>query len=188
MQTLASAARALSAALAARRRAVGLTQPQLAAATGATLKELMARLGHSSGRAAAMIYQHATRDQAIAKALGTLVHEVHDATEKAAEEPVALGLLGLPGADGDGMGRLPPQPPDNRDHAAASILEPEVPAGGSIEVSRNTGSGSFRPGLPAASSAARVSAGDNGRSIVRRAGTPGKVTCWNSLEAITLCG
>ena len=43
----------------------------LSATTGATLKELMARLGHSSVRAA-MIYQHATRDrdQAIAKALG----------------------------------------------------------------------------------------------------------------------
>jgi len=34
----------------------------LAAATGASLKELMARLGHSSTRAA-MIYQHATRDR-----------------------------------------------------------------------------------------------------------------------------
>ena len=34
------------------------------------VQELMARLGHSSVRAA-MIYQHATRDQAIAKALGT---------------------------------------------------------------------------------------------------------------------
>ena len=33
----------------------------LAAATGATLKELMVRLGHSSTRAA-LIYQHATRD------------------------------------------------------------------------------------------------------------------------------
>lgn len=46
----------------------------LAAITGATLKELMARLGHSSPRAA-MIYQHATRDrdQAIAQALGELV-------------------------------------------------------------------------------------------------------------------
>jgi integrase len=45
----------------------------LAAGTGATLKELMARLGDSSPRAA-MIYQHATRDrdQAIAKALGQL--------------------------------------------------------------------------------------------------------------------
>jgi hypothetical protein len=49
----------------------------LSAATGASLKELMARLGHSSVRAA-MIYQHATRDrdQAIAKALGTFIREV----------------------------------------------------------------------------------------------------------------
>ena len=49
----------------------------LTATTGATLKELMARLGHSSVRAA-MIYQHATRDrdQAIAKALGAYVREV----------------------------------------------------------------------------------------------------------------
>ncbi len=49
----------------------------LAAATGASLKELMARLGHASTRAA-MIYQHATRDrdQAIARALGGLVREV----------------------------------------------------------------------------------------------------------------
>jgi integrase len=49
----------------------------LAAATDASLKELMARLGHSSTRAA-MIYQHATKDRdlAIAKALGGLVQEV----------------------------------------------------------------------------------------------------------------
>jgi hypothetical protein len=49
----------------------------LAAATGASLKELMARLGHSSTRAA-MIYQHATRDrdEAIAKALGGLLDQV----------------------------------------------------------------------------------------------------------------
>jgi integrase len=49
----------------------------LAAATGASLKELMTRLGHSSTRAA-LIYQHATRDrdQAIAKALGGLVEQV----------------------------------------------------------------------------------------------------------------
>ncbi|MGI9006623.1 MAG: tyrosine-type recombinase/integrase [Streptosporangiaceae bacterium] len=52
------------------------TGSTLAAATGATLKELMARLGHSSTRAA-MIYQHATldRDQVIAKALGGLARE-----------------------------------------------------------------------------------------------------------------
>jgi len=42
---------------------------------------------------------------------------------------VALGLLGLPWADGDEMGRLPPQPPGSL-HQTASILEPEVPAGG----------------------------------------------------------
>ena len=59
----------------------------LAAATGASLKELMARLGHSSTRAA-LIYQHATRDrdQAIAEALGGLVQQVrttrgHDLNE-----------------------------------------------------------------------------------------------------------
>jgi integrase len=48
----------------------------LAAASGATIKELMARLGHSSTRAA-MIYQHATgdRDQMIAKALGGLARQ-----------------------------------------------------------------------------------------------------------------
>jgi integrase len=45
----------------------------LTAATGATLRELMARLGHSSPRAA-MIYQHATgdRDLMIARALGSV--------------------------------------------------------------------------------------------------------------------
>jgi integrase len=60
----------------------------LSAATGATLKELMARLGHSSVRAA-MIYQHATRDrdQAIAKALGTFVREARKPAEKTAHEP-----------------------------------------------------------------------------------------------------
>ena len=59
----------------------------LSAATGATLKELMARLGHSSVRAA-MIYQHATRDrdQAIAKALGTFVREVRDASGEPTED------------------------------------------------------------------------------------------------------
>lgn len=43
----------------------------LAATTGASLKELMARMGHASTRAA-LIYQHASqdRDRAIAAALG----------------------------------------------------------------------------------------------------------------------
>jgi integrase len=46
------------------------------AQSGATLKELMARIGHSSARAA-MIYQHATRDRdhAIAAALDALIQE-----------------------------------------------------------------------------------------------------------------
>jgi integrase len=58
------------------------------AETGATLKELMARLGHSSVRAA-MIYQHATRDrdQAIAKALGAFVRDVQNAAEKPTDNP-----------------------------------------------------------------------------------------------------
>ena len=43
----------------------------LAATEGATTKELMARLGHSSSRAA-LIYQHASkeRDKSLAAALG----------------------------------------------------------------------------------------------------------------------
>jgi hypothetical protein len=46
------------------------------AQSGATLKELMARIGHSSTRAA-KIYQHATRDRdhAIAAALDSLIAE-----------------------------------------------------------------------------------------------------------------
>jgi integrase len=51
----------------------------LAATTGATIKELMVRLGHSSPRAA-MIYQHATRDRdkAIAEALGQLADQARN--------------------------------------------------------------------------------------------------------------
>ncbi len=46
----------------------------LAAATGASTKELMSRMGHASSRAA-LIYQHATRDRdaAIADSLSTMV-------------------------------------------------------------------------------------------------------------------
>ena len=48
----------------------------LAASTGASTKELMARMGHSSPRAA-LIYQHATRDRdrALADALSKLAGE-----------------------------------------------------------------------------------------------------------------
>jgi len=49
----------------------------LAARTGATTKELMARLGHASPRAS-LIYQHATddRDRRIAERFGDMVVEV----------------------------------------------------------------------------------------------------------------
>jgi hypothetical protein len=57
-------------------------------AAGATLKELMARLGHSSPWAA-LIHQHATRDRdkAIATALGTFVREARKPADDAASEP-----------------------------------------------------------------------------------------------------
>ena len=60
----------------------------LAAASGATIKELMARLGHSSTRAA-MIYQHATkdRDQVIAKALGGLARQARANTPNQPRNP-----------------------------------------------------------------------------------------------------
>lgn len=50
------------------------TGKTLAAATGASTKELMSRMGHSSPRAA-LIYQHATqeRDESIAAALSALI-------------------------------------------------------------------------------------------------------------------
>lgn len=66
------------------RRAVGVphlhfhdlrhTGNTLAAATGASTKELMARMGHASPRAA-LIYQHALRDRdhAIAQALDDMI-------------------------------------------------------------------------------------------------------------------
>jgi integrase len=59
----------------------------LSAATGASLKELVARLGHSSVRAA-MMYQHATRDcdRAIAEPLGALVREVRQGPDEAQGE------------------------------------------------------------------------------------------------------
>src|ERR1019366_934969 len=49
----------------------------LAAATGASTKELMARMGHSSSRAA-LIYQHATleRDRALADGLSKLAESL----------------------------------------------------------------------------------------------------------------
>ncbi|MDQ3762438.1 MAG: site-specific integrase [Actinomycetota bacterium] len=59
----------------------------MTARTGATLKEIMARLGQSSARAA-MIYQHATseRDREIAAALDLMIAEARAAVEGAAEQ------------------------------------------------------------------------------------------------------
>ena len=53
----------------------------MAAAQGASLKELMERMGHSSARAA-LIYQHATRerDQKIAAGMGRLFTEAKKAS------------------------------------------------------------------------------------------------------------
>lgn len=57
----------------------------LAAQTGATLKEVMSRIGHGSTRAA-MIYQHATsdRDRKIAVALNLMIEEARAAGEETA--------------------------------------------------------------------------------------------------------
>lgn len=57
------------------------TGSTLSASSGASLRELMARIGHSSTRAA-MIYQHATRerDHAIAAALDALIDDARGAT------------------------------------------------------------------------------------------------------------
>jgi integrase len=59
----------------------------LAAATGASLRELMVRMGHASPKAA-LRYQHATRDRdaAIAKALSDLVTQ--------AQQPATTSTLG----------------------------------------------------------------------------------------------
>lgn len=56
--------------------------PQFAATEGATTKELMARLGHSSPRAV-LIYQHATkdRDKTLAAALGQHITAAKDSSK-----------------------------------------------------------------------------------------------------------
>ena len=69
-----------------------------AAATGASTKELMARLGHASA-AAALRYQHATedRDAVLAEALSALVKPAPvqriEAVSEAADSPVTHGRL-----------------------------------------------------------------------------------------------
>lgn len=61
------------------------TGATLSAVTGATLRELMARLGHSSPRAALM-YQHASRDRdrEVAKALGVFAQRARETSGKPA--------------------------------------------------------------------------------------------------------
>jgi integrase len=68
------------------------TGATLAAATGASTKELMTRLGHSSA-AAALRYQHATvdRDQAIARALSGLVTPQDDSAPVEVAQGTAAG-------------------------------------------------------------------------------------------------
>lgn len=61
----------------------------LAAATGASTKELMARIGHSSSRAA-LLYQHATRerDGAIAAGLDAIARPRRSSTKRTATRPL----------------------------------------------------------------------------------------------------
>ena len=70
----------------------------LSAVAGATTKELMARMGHSSPRAA-LIYQHATaeRDGAIADALDRMVAGNLAASSRP-ERPVPLRPAGASGS------------------------------------------------------------------------------------------
>ena len=62
-----------------------LTGNTMAAGQGASLRELMERMGHSSARAA-LIYQHATqeRDEAIAVGMGKLLHQARRKARTAA--------------------------------------------------------------------------------------------------------
>ncbi len=64
----------------------------MAAAQGASLKELMERMGHSSPRAA-LIYLHATRerDQKIAAGMGRLFAEAKKEHQANGHGPEAIG-------------------------------------------------------------------------------------------------
>lgn len=92
----------------------------LAAATGASLRELMVRMGHASPQAA-LRYQHATRDRdaAIAQALSSLVEQARTPTSSAArgpqqarsrgrerQPPVPARKQGVAQANGAGQGQL----------------------------------------------------------------------------------
>ncbi len=66
----------------------------LAAAAGASTKELMSRMGHASARAA-LIYQHAVRERDIAIA-GALSDAIERVLSEPAADPVQLPLLEPP--------------------------------------------------------------------------------------------
>ena len=67
----------------------------LAAATGASTKELMARMGHASPRAT-LIYQHAIRerDHAIAQALNDMIEATVRPGRRSPDGVSAAGLSG----------------------------------------------------------------------------------------------
>ena len=60
----------------------------MAAAQGASLRELMERMGHSSTRAA-LIYLHATRerDEAIAAGMGQMLKEARKTSNRSGTRP-----------------------------------------------------------------------------------------------------
>ena len=76
----------------------------LAAATGASTKELMSRMGHSSSRAA-LIYQHATaeRELAIAQRLSDMVLSVQNQLGLATEPPSDIDLSNRHRRQGSGL-------------------------------------------------------------------------------------
>ena len=87
----------------------------MAAATGASLRELMERMGHSSS-GAALIYQHATREryEAIASALDEALAQ---ARRNPRPEPRSDALTGHDGEGEHRDGRIPRK----RQHAGLRI-------------------------------------------------------------------
>jgi integrase len=73
------------------------TGNMLAAGTGATLRDLMARMGHDSMRAA-LIYQHSTHsaDRKIAEAMEALIGERAETPESGDPEDLEDGAAGVP--------------------------------------------------------------------------------------------
>jgi len=99
----------------------------LAAQTGASTRDLMARMGHDSAQAA-LIYQHATSeaDRAIAKALGAAVRSEQKKTRKAASGTAGKTGANAKGAKKKGRAGKSDKPHEDPDDGAAGVL---VPAG-----------------------------------------------------------